>query len=79
MSTIDAFVFFLVVGLIILIGVLVSVRLYVPAALGTGRFKRVRRLRTFRAAPGSAGYVPTDTVIEEIIDEEEPLEVEEEV
>jgi hypothetical protein len=74
----DAFVFFLVVGLIILIGVLVSVRLYVPGTLGTGRFRRIRRLRTFRAAPGAAGYVPTGTVIEEIIDEDEPVEEEEE-
>ena len=75
----DALVFFLVVGLIILIGVLTSVRLHVPGTLETGRFKRIRRLRTFRAAPGGAGYMPAGTVIEEIIDEEEPLEVEEEV
>jgi len=75
----DALVFFLVVGLFILTGVLISVRLYVPGTLGTGRFKRIRRLRTFRAAPGGAGYMSDGTVIEEIIDEEEPLEVEEEV
>ena len=75
----DALVFFLVVGLIMLIGVLVSVRLHVPATLGTGRFRRIRRLRTFRAAPGAAGYVPAGTMIEEVIDEEEPVEEEEEM
>lgn len=73
----DAFVFFLIVGLIILIGVLTSVRLYVPDTLGRGHFRRIRRLRTFRSAPGIVGATPADTVIEEIIDEEEEPEEEE--
>lgn len=67
------FVFFLVVGLIIAIGVLGSVHLYVPGSMGTGRFRRIRRLRTVRAAPGAVSALPTETVIEEIIDEEEPV------
>ena len=72
----DAFVFFLVVGLLIMIGVLASVRLYEHGALGTGRFKRRRRLRTVRAVPGTVSSLPVETVIEEIIDEEEPVEEE---
>lgn len=70
------FVFFLVVGLLLVVGVLASVRLYVPGTLGTGRFRRIRRLRTLRAAPGTVGSLPTETVIEEIIDEQEPVEEE---
>lgn len=70
------FVFFLVVGLLIAIGVLGSVRLYVPGTLGTGRFRRIRRLRTLRAVPGTVSTLPAETVIEEIIDEEEPVEEE---
>lgn len=73
----DAFVFFLVVGLIILIGVLASVRLYVPDTLGRGHFRRIRRLRTLRSAPGTLGTAPAGTVIEEIIDEEGEPEEEE--
>ena len=69
--------FFLVVGLFLLIGVLASVRLYVPSTLGAGRFRRIRRLRTVRAVPGTVGALPVSTVIEEIIDEQEP-ELEEE-
>ena len=68
----DAFVFFLVVALVIAIAVLASVRLYVPATLGKGRFRRIRRLRTLRTSPGSVASVGAGTVIEEIIDEEEP-------
>jgi hypothetical protein len=69
-------VFILVVGLIIAIGVLASVRLHVPGTLGTGRFRRIRRLRTLRAVPGTVGSLSAGTVIEEIIDEEEPEEQE---
>ncbi len=69
-------VFFLVVGLLIAIGVFGSVHLYVPGTMGTGRFRRIRRLRTLRAAPGTVGALPTETVIEEIIDEEAPVEEE---
>ncbi len=72
------FVFILVFGLIIAIGVLASVRLYVPGTLGTGRFRRIRRLRTLRAVPGTVGSfsLSAGTVIEEIIDEEGPEEQE---
>ena len=70
------FVFILVVALMIAMGVLASVRLYVPRTLGTGRFRRIRRLRTLREVPGTASSLPAGTVIEEIIDEEEPVEEE---
>ncbi len=73
------FAFFLVVGLVLLIGVLASVRLYEPGTLGTGRFRRIRRLRTVRAVPGTVSALPAETVIEEIIDEEEPVPEGEEV
>jgi hypothetical protein len=52
------------------------VRLYVPGTLGTGRFRRIRRLRTLRAAPGTASSLPAETVIEEIIDEQVPVQEE---
>jgi hypothetical protein len=60
----------LVVGLLIFAGVVVSVRLYSQGALGTGRFRRIRRLRFLRPRPG--GTVMEETV-EEIIDEEVPV------
>jgi hypothetical protein len=60
----------LVVGLLIFAGVVISVRLYSQGALGTGRFRRIRRLRSLRPKPG--GTVIEETV-EEIIDEEVPV------
>jgi hypothetical protein len=85
----DVFVFFLIVGLILLMGVLVSVRLNNPESMMRGRIRRIRRLRRVRAVPGAVGAVPAvpgvvsavpvDTVIEEIIDEVEPEPEEEEV
>jgi hypothetical protein len=57
----------LIVGLLIFAGVVISVRLYTQGALGTGRFRRIRRVRSFRPKPG--GTVMEETV-EEIIDEE---------
>jgi hypothetical protein len=60
----------LVVGLLIFAGVVISVRLYTQDALGTGRFRRIRRLRSLRPKPG--GTVIEETV-EEIIDEEVPV------
>ncbi len=62
------------VGLLILIivGVVVSVRLYVRGELGVGRFRRVRRVRTRRPIPGGTAIEET---IEETIDEELPVEV----
>lgn len=70
----DTLVFFLIVGLILTIGVLISVQLNAPNGLGTGRIRRIRRLRTVRAVPGAASPLPVETVIEEIIDEVEPEE-----
>ena len=60
----------LVVGLLIFAGVKISVRLYTQGALGTGRFRQIRRLRSRRPNPG--GTVIEETV-EEIIDEEVPV------
>ena len=76
----ETFVFFLVVGLLMMIGVIVSVRLHAPDGFVRGRMRHIRRLRRLRPAPGAVGTLPADTVIEEIIDEIEPVEpVEEEV
>jgi hypothetical protein len=60
----------LVVGLLIVAGVVISVRLYTRGALGTGRFRRIRRMRALRPKPGDAVMVET---VEEIIDEEVPV------
>ena len=66
-----AFLFMLlVVGLLIFAGVKISVRLHTHGALGTGRFRRIRRLRFLRPRPG--GTVMEETV-EEIVDEEVPV------
>ena len=75
----DVFVFFLIVGLILLMGVLVSVRINHPDSMVRGRIRRIRRLRRVRAVPGAVSAVPVDTVIEEIIDEVAPELEEEEV
>ena len=71
----DTLVFFVVVGLILMIGVLTSVRLNANS-LGAGHIRRIRRLRTVRTVPGAINAAPVDTVIEEIIDEVEPEEEE---
>ena len=63
----DALLFMLVVVLLIIAGVVISVRLYTRGALGTGRFRRIRRVRSLRP-------LPSDTVMEEIIEEEVPVE-----
>ncbi len=60
------------VGLLITVGVVVSVRLYARGELGVGRFRRVRRVRTRRPIPGGTAVEET---IEETIDEELPVEV----
>ena len=74
------FVFFLVVGLLLAIGVMTSMRLHaLDDVPGTGRIRRIRRLRTVRTVPGAVSAAPVDTVdtvIEEIIDEVEPEEEE---
>jgi hypothetical protein len=61
----EAFLFTLmVVGLLITAGVVISVRLYTRGTLGTGRFRRIRRVRS----------LPGGTVIEDIIEEKAPVE-----
>ena len=66
-----AFVLILVFALLIVVGVVASVRLYSQGAVESGRFKHIRRIRTIKAAPG--GKVIEETV-EEITEEEEPVE-----
>ena len=64
----EAFLYFmLVVSLLIIAGVVISVRLYKRGAMGAGRFRRIRRVRARRP-------LPSDTVVEEIIEEEAPVE-----
>ena len=63
----DALLFLVVVSLLIIAGVVSSVRLYTRGALGTGRYSRIRRLRARRP-------LPSNTVMEEIIVEEAPVE-----
>ncbi len=63
----DALLFMVVVSLLIIAGVVSSVRLYTRGALGRGRFRRIRRVRARRP-------LPSDTVMEEIIEEEAPVE-----
>jgi hypothetical protein len=60
----DALLFIVVVSLLIIAGVVSSVRLYTRGALGTSRFRRIRARKP----------LPSDTVIEEIIEEEVPVE-----
>jgi hypothetical protein len=59
----------LIVGLLIFAGVKISVRLYTQGALGTGRFRQIRRVRSLRPKPGSTEM---EEKVEEIIDEEVP-------
>ena len=67
----DALLFILVVSLLIIAGVLSSVRLYTRGALGTGRFRRIRRVRSLKPLPD--GTVMEEKV-EEGIEEEAPVE-----
>jgi hypothetical protein len=60
----------LVVGLLIFAGVKISVRLHKQGALGTGRFRQIRRVRSLRRKPGNTAMEET---VEEIIDEEVPV------
>jgi len=63
----------LVVGLLIFVGVKISVRLYTQGGLGTGRFRRIRRVRSLKPKPGSAVIEETvEETVEEIIDEKVP-------
>ena len=58
------------VSLLIIVGVVISVRFYARGGLGIGRFRRVRRVRTITPMPD--GNAVRETV-EEIIDEEAPV------
>ena len=70
-----AFLFTLVlIGFLMVAGVAISVYLYARGGVGSGRFKRVRRLRKLTPMPGGATLEET---IEETV-EETPLEEEEE-
>ena len=60
----------LVVGLLIFAGVKISVRLYTQGALGTGRFRQIRRVRSLRPKPGNTVMEET---VEEIVDEKVPV------
>ena len=62
-----------VVSLLIIAGIVTSVRLYAQGALGMGRFRRIRRLRFLKPKPD--GTMIEETV-EEVIDEEAPVEEE---
>ena len=66
----EAFLYMLVVVLLIIAGVVISVSLYTRGAIGSGRFKRIRRMRYLK--PGSSGTAIEETV-EEVIDEEVPV------
>ena len=63
----------IVVSLLIIAGIVTSVRLYAQGALGMGRFRRIRRLRFLKPKPD--GTMIEETV-EEVIDEEAPVEEE---
>jgi hypothetical protein len=70
----EAFLFMLVVlGLFVIVGVVISVRFYTRGALGVGRFRRIRRVRSLKPEPGGALIEET---VEEIIDEQVPVEEE---
>jgi hypothetical protein len=68
----EAFLIMLVVfGLLISAGIVISVRFYARGALGIGGFRRIRRVRLLRPQPGRAGNEET---IEEIVEEQVPVE-----
>jgi hypothetical protein len=70
----EAFFFTLaVVGLLISAGMVISLRLNAQGALGMGRFRRIRRVRSLRPQPGGTGIEET---VEEIIEEGVPVEAE---
>ena len=62
----------LVLGLLMFAGVVISARLSTQGALGTGRFRRIRRMRSRRPKPGGAVMAET---VEAFIDEEVPVEM----
>jgi hypothetical protein len=66
----DALLFMLVMSLLIIAGVVSSVRLYTRGALGTGRFRRIRRVRARKPLPDG---IVMEEKVEEVI-EEAPVE-----
>ena len=68
----DALLFLVVMSLFIIAGVVSSVRLRTRGAMGTGRFRRIRRVRSRKPLPD--GTVLEEKV-EEGIEEEAPVEV----
>jgi hypothetical protein len=65
------FVLILILIVLVIVGVVASVRLYAEGAVGSGRFRIIHRVRTIKQAPD--GRVIEET-IEETSDEEEPVE-----
>jgi hypothetical protein len=68
-----ALVLILVFGLLIAVGVVASVRIYTQGGIETGRLRHIRRFRTIKTSP--EGKVIEERV-EEITDEDEPVEEE---
>lgn len=66
-----AAVLLLVLILLVIVGVVTSVRLFMQGAVGTGRFRNIHRVRTIKESPD--GRVIEET-IEETTDEQEPVE-----
>ena len=67
----EAFLLTLIlVSLLIIVGIVISVRLYRRRLLETGGFRRVRRVRTITPLPD--GAMVEETIVE-TIDEEEPI------
>jgi hypothetical protein len=60
-------------SLLIVVGVVISKRVHVQSLLGTGRFRRVRRLRTLTPMPD--GTTVEETIVETTV-EESPVEEE---
>ncbi len=61
------------IGLLIVVGVVISKRIHVRSLLGKARFRRVRRLRTLTPMPD--GTTVEETIVETIV-EESPVEEE---
>ena len=66
-----AIILLLIFILLIIVGVVTSVRLYSQGVVGSGRFRSIRRVHIIRSSPD--GKVIEDTT-EEISDQEEPVE-----
>ncbi len=67
----DALLFLVVMSLLIIVGVVSSVGLYKRGALGTGRFRRIRRVRALKPMPDGTMM---EEKVEEVIEEEAPVE-----